>query len=671
MKSFFLDRKIPVIPPLFVNNNFISDFKVKAELFNDFFSKQCSVIANNSTLPMESLSLCQSSLFSIECNADDVLKLIRLLNPNKSHGHDNISVKMLKLCDTSIVKPLLIIFNNCLKEGVFPLLWKKANIIPIHKKRSKNDLNNYRPISLLPICGKLLEKIIYNSLYSFMEKNNLLSVNQSGFRAGDSCTNQLLSITHDIFHSFDANPSLEVRGVFLDMSKAFDRVWHDGLLYKLKCNGIQGNVYNLLSSFLSNRYQRVLLNGQSSNWAKISAGVPQGSILGPLLFLVYISDISLNLKSSVKLFADDTSLFSVVVDPNISATTLNNDLVKIQNWAHQWKMSFNPDITKQATEVLFSRKRNNTNHPDLYFNNLKVSQVSSQKHLGFIFDTKLSFKDHIESVLDKVSRGINVLRKLRFHIPRSSLVTIYKSFIRSNLDFADVVYDQPNNSSFVNRIESLQYSACLAVTGAIRGTSKVKLYNELGLESLSNRRWYRRLSTFFNIFSKKSPLYLYELIPKQTHSINTRNYHNIPQIFCRTDFFLNSFFPYTIKEWNKLDNKIKELKSSALFRSSLLKSIRPQPNSVFNLCDPLGLKLLTRLRVGLSHLREHKFHHNFLNTLNPLCPCNLEIESVSHFFMRCSFYTNERTLLMNELLKIDPNIHLLDDLSISNLLLLY
>ena len=175
------------------------------------------------------------------------------------------------------------------------------------------DIKNYRPIQLLPICGKLFEKVIYNSLYKYYESNHILNVNQSGFRSGDSCINQLISITHEIFQSFDSNPSLEVRGVFLDISKAFDRVWHKGLLFKLKSNRIKGNLYNLIESFLCSRFERVLLNSQNSKWESILAGVPQGSILGPLLFLIYINDISENLESNVKLFADDTYIFSVVL----------------------------------------------------------------------------------------------------------------------------------------------------------------------------------------------------------------------------------------------------------------------------------------------------------------------------------------------------------------------
>ena len=171
-------------------------------------------------------------------------------------------------------------------------------------------MNNYRPVSLLPVFGKIFEKLIFNEIYSFLDREKLLNTNQSGFRPFDSCVNQLLTITHEIFSSFDCNPSLEVCSIFLDISKAFDIVWHKGLLYKLKSFGISGNLLNLIKHYLTNRSQRGLLNDQCSNWQPMLATVPQGSILGPLLFLIYINDLSDGLKSNVKLFADDTSLLS-------------------------------------------------------------------------------------------------------------------------------------------------------------------------------------------------------------------------------------------------------------------------------------------------------------------------------------------------------------------------
>ena len=178
---------------------------------------------------------------------------------------------------------------------------KKSKHNSCPQKGDKQLIINYRPVSLLPICRKVFKKIIFNSLFVHLNNNNLLHSNQSGFRAGDSCVHQLISVTHDIYKAFDANPSLEVKGVFLDLSKAFDKFWHGGLLYKLRRMGICGKYFGLIDSFLSDRPQRVLLNVQTSKWSQIKAGVRQGSILGPLLFLVFINDLPEGLTSNVKL----------------------------------------------------------------------------------------------------------------------------------------------------------------------------------------------------------------------------------------------------------------------------------------------------------------------------------------------------------------------------------
>ena len=287
---------------------------------------------------------------------------------------------------------MILLFKNSSQLSCYPDIWKRSNIILAHKKSDKKLVNNYRRISLLPICGKIFEKIIFNKIYNFLLEDSLLNSNQSGFCPGDSCINQLLAVTHEILEAFDCNPSLEVRLVFLDISKTFDKVWHEGLLYKIKSMGISGELYNLLESYLSGRLQRVVLNGQTSLWRPVSAGVPQGSILGPLLFLVYINDLPNELKSNVKIFADDTSVFTIVKDKNENANTLNNDLMLISKWAYNWKILFNPDHSKPAQEVLFSRKKEVQIHPIISLNNIQVERAPYQKHLGLILDEKLNFK---------------------------------------------------------------------------------------------------------------------------------------------------------------------------------------------------------------------------------------------------------------------------------------
>ena len=282
LKTFYSKRKIPFILPLPVNNNFVTDFKQKANLFNEFFCKQCTPVANDSTSP-PLLETPNETLSSLEIIASDIGKFIKALKVNKAHGHDEISIRILKLCE-AITEPLYLIFKNCLSSNTFPDVWKKANVIPVHKKCDKQVLKYYRPVSLLPIYGKIFEKLIFNALYSFFDDRKLLNPCQSGFKKNGSCINQLVSITYEIYSAFDCNPSLEVRGDFLDLSKACDKVWHDGLIYKLKSLGISGILLKLIQNYLDNRFQKVLLNGQTSKWKPVKAGVPKGSILGPLFF---------------------------------------------------------------------------------------------------------------------------------------------------------------------------------------------------------------------------------------------------------------------------------------------------------------------------------------------------------------------------------------------------
>ena len=311
-----------------------------------------------------------------------------------------------------------------MQSSVFPTEWKMANVVPAYKKNDKQNIKNYRPASRLPIFGKIFERILYNEMYPFFSLNELISPNQSGFKQGDSCIDQLLSITHDIYQSLDEG--YEMRGVFLDISRAFDNVWHKGLLYKLEQNGVKGPLLNMLADFLRSRKQRVVLNGQHSSWSDILAGVPQGPILGPLLFLIYINDLADGLQCNHKLFADNTSLFSTEYDINEATNSLNNDLVKITQWAYQCKMSSNPDISKQAHEVI-SRKRSIVTHPSLNFNNIPVAQTNSQKHLGMQLDIKLNFEEHLSKVESRLKKTIGIIRKLQNVLPRSALITIYKS----------------------------------------------------------------------------------------------------------------------------------------------------------------------------------------------------------------------------------------------------
>ena len=260
--------RAPKIPPLLVNNLFILNCREKARFFNDYFSQQYKSLINNSVLPIFR-SLANKKINHVAIRNDDIISLIRKINPNKATGFDGISGQMLLLCDESVILPLQIIFTNILSTSLYPDMWKLGNVTPIFEKGDKQLIKNYRQISLLPTCGKIFEKIIFNNLYAYFHTNNLISKNQSGFRPGDSTTNQLLYLHDEIHQAFDSTESVEVGAVFLDISKAFDKVWHEGLIFKLEQNGVSGNMLKLFQNYLSNRKQRVVLNGSCSDYSSI------------------------------------------------------------------------------------------------------------------------------------------------------------------------------------------------------------------------------------------------------------------------------------------------------------------------------------------------------------------------------------------------------------------
>ena len=279
------------------------------------------------------------SLSSIVATEHNAYTFLSNANVAKASGYDGIGNKILKLSKEGLHKPLTRLINLSLTLGQYPSCWEMANVLPLFKKDNRQVKSNYRPVSLLPCISKLCEKIVFIELYKFLEKSNFFYRYQSGFRPGDSTVMQLTYIVQKIYN--DIEEGHEVRVLFLDISKAFDKVWHIGLLAKLKSVGIRGSLYNWFGSYLIDRYQRVTIQGVNSNWGKIEAGVPQGSVLGPLLFLIYINDLPQGISSDCFLFADDSFLLEKITSPSDSAQKLNYDLRSNSTWANQWLVTRN------------------------------------------------------------------------------------------------------------------------------------------------------------------------------------------------------------------------------------------------------------------------------------------------------------------------------------------
>ena len=310
------------IPTLVMNNEHAESDLQKANTLYNFYTSQTIVDDSNKTLP--DITQPEYALNSIEISSQDVKDVLMHLNIYKACCPDLLSPRLLKEGATALEEPLSMLFNRSLEKYYFPVTWKDANVSPNYKKDDKSLPSNYRPIFLLSSIGKAMERCVHKHLCNYVIDNDLITPLQSGFKHGDSTNFQLIHTYHSFCEAVDSGK--KVRAVFCDVSKAFDRVWHRGLLYKLSCIGCSNPVVKWFSSYLSGRRQRVVINGDSSDWSPIRAGVPQGSILGPLLFLIYINDIVKDIGSEIRLFADDTSLYIVVESPETAAGIINTDL---------------------------------------------------------------------------------------------------------------------------------------------------------------------------------------------------------------------------------------------------------------------------------------------------------------------------------------------------------
>ena len=536
--------------------------------------------------------------------------------------------------------PLCSLFNKSLSLGKFPSPYKNANVTPSHKKGDLSLVSNYRPISLLNSAAKLFEKLVFKYLYNHLQDNNIISSLQSGFIPGDSTVNQLAYLYHMFTEALDVGK--EVWTVFCDISKAFDRVWHEGLIYKLKAAGVSGDVLRWFQSYLSGRRQRVVLPGSFSEWVYIKAGVTQGSILGPLLFLLYINDIVKNIGSNIRLFADDTSLFIIVDNPATAAICLNSDFEKLSRWAAIWLVTFNPSKNKS---LLISRKINKPIHPPLYMQNVQIQEVSSHKHLGLYFSNDCSWHQHIDYIKQKAWFRIHIMRKLKFKLDRKSLETIYLTFIRPLLEYGDVIWDNCTQYE-KNELDKIQNEAARITTGTTKLVSLDNLYKEVGWQTLHRRRQDHKITLFYKMFNQLTPVYLSSLIPQQVNAIshhNLRNSNDIHTIRSNTSLYHNSFLPSTLRQWNSLPLEVRQLNTLSSFKTFLKKDLQSVPTYYY--CGSRKAQILhARLRTGCSSLNMDLFHKNI--TESPLCRCG-SIEDTQHYFFHCRFYQGPRNTLLN------------------------
>ncbi|OWF50811.1 RNA-directed DNA polymerase from transposon BS [Mizuhopecten yessoensis] len=488
-----------------------------------------------------------------------------------------------------------------------------------------------------------MEKCVFKYVYNFLHTHSLLSPHQSGFRHGDSPSNQLLAIIHDIYLALDNGK--EIRMVFCDISKAFDRVWHKGLLCKLSSYGIRNSLLVWFENYLSDRKQRVVINGKNSNWLNVKAGVPQGSILGPLLFLIYINDIVKDIQAKIKLFADDTSLYVTVDIPRVSADILNSDLNKFHNWSQRWLVNFNPSKTET---LLISRKTIKPFHPPLNMNNTNISEVATHKHLGIFLSGNGHWNEHISYLISKISPKINILRKFKFSLDRYSLQTMYYTLIRPILDYGDILWDCLTKAQS-ELLENLQLEAARIVTGGTRLTSRIKLYTETGWLPLEERRKQHKLILFHKMVHGLAPQYLLDILPQRNrnyHNHDTRTGNNFRPLVSHTSLYNKSFLPSAISIWNSLPDYVKNDPSIYKLKTYLRKPSNKIKNFYFN-GTRLGQIHHARLRMECSSLKFYLYQRNLIDS--PLCSCMQANETNEHYLLHCCLFSQLRLHTFNEI----------------------
>ena len=466
----------------------------------------------------------------------------------------------------------------------------------------------------------------------------MISVKQAAYLKGDSTVHQLLYIVHQIRSNWEHNRITQ--GVFLDVSAAFDKVWHNGLIAKLGQIGIEGNFLNTIKTYLSGRRQVVVVDGVESDVQEVHAGVPQGSRLGPLLFIIYINDITYNLESNILIFADDTSLLAHGNDPAETAAILNRDLLKILDWAKKWKVTFNANKSK---DIIFSRKLLN-NSPPIMFDNSVINRVNIQKHLGIYLTSSLDWGIQVNEMCLKANRKLSVLRSVKY-LDRQTLDILYKLTVRSVFDYGLPVFYNSLKQTEKARLENLQYKAAKLVTGAYHLSSQQKLNCELGWETIKTRSDILGLNIFHKIHKRETRPLIWSCMPKNDLGTNI----HLRSKGCYLSFpskgtgFSKSFFPYISKLWNSFEIGVKN-KNVKDFKIHT-KTMKPKKIKHFGRGGKEANSLLTKIRIGRSDLNQHKFTIGHVNT--PECLCHFKEESPKHFFLDCFLYTQERQQLFS------------------------
>ena len=551
----------PLGPLQSVTGELVTEKASIAREFNQYFSSvftdedlylPAPVIFYDGDEPLETITVLEN----------EVLEFLTHLDPNKSPGPDGFMPKVMRSVAVGLAPLLCRVFAASLARGEVPLDWRSADVCPIHKKGPEDQASNFRPVSLTSVPGKVLETLIKARMVSHLDRNDLLLGSQHGFRAGRSCLTNLLEFYHAIFGAYDRSGSVDV--VYLDFQKAFDKVPHRRLMAKVRALGIGGSVADWIQAWLTGRKQRVVVGGTPSGWSPVTSGVPQGSVLGPLLFLIYINDIDQGLVSKISKFADDTKLGVNAADPN-AVEELRGDLARIGEWSERWQMPFNTG----KCHVLHVGVRNA--RADYSLLGSPVTPTQQETDLGVLMTSEFKFGAQCVAAEKKAQKILGYIKRVFTHRNRFVVMTLYKTLVRPHLEYA-VQFWSPTYRCDVDRLERVQARATKLIP-EIRNFGYERRLLVLDLLTLEQRRLRGQLIETFKIVRGLSSLDPSSVFTLSDNPTRNHGYKLLVPRF-RTNKFRDLMTVKVCSLWNSLPSELVNAPSVEAFKRQLDKIIR-------------------------------------------------------------------------------------------------
>lgn len=570
------------VSKLNIDDKIVTDEQQICECFNEFFSTVGSMLAhkipqkyhNNKTFTLTNTKHTNSKDLSIlqPTNIKEVKNIIDNLNTNTSTGVDGVSTKVIKCISPVLVEDLTKCINKCIEEGSFPDTLKIAKVSAIYKAGNKIDPNNYRPISVLPVISKIFEKILYNQLETYLNEIDFLNKKQYGFRKSSNTLSATIDLVTNLKNKIDKKQiSL---GVFIDLKKAFDTISHDLLLEKLHSIGIKGKAHSMLKSYLTNRFQVVKMGTIQSSPRLITCGVPQGSILGPLLFIIYINNIyELDLKGEITLYADDTCLFYFGHSIDVVIEEAQKDLHLLNVWFQCNLLTIN---TSKTNYIIFKAKNKKIHdHKPLNIDGMIINKTNTEKYLGLLLDEHLTWKPHLEKLRSKIASLSGLLRRITGCLPRKVRYVIYNSLVKPHLDYLIEVWGSAAKTN-LQYIQTTQNKIIKTLFNYDFLTPTYNLYKQTKLLNITQNYKYNTCILIFKILNNTIHSQIKFTKNSNIQKRYLRSAQDIHVPFTRTKYGKRNLTHEGAQIFNKLPKHIKECKSLQLFKKLLKLHITQQ-----------------------------------------------------------------------------------------------